>query len=121
MHTTLLTTILLGLNTVVYSAALPKKHSTTDTHHGTATYCSAPGVCAPMDVSGQACHTFATAMPIITFSEGLTCTVYANVECTKSFVSKLGKVKGVQGTFDVGMDGRAGEKGLGGWVGSFFC
>jgi len=119
MHTAIIATTLLGLSSLVYSTAIPKSH--TNTNHSTVNYCSAPGICAPTEVHNQDCHTFDSPKSILQIDGSLTCTLYANPDCTKQFGSSQGKVKKVQGVFDTGSDERAAKKALQGGMGIFFC
>lgn len=84
------------------------------------TYCSKPGDCSRLEVTGV-CQTFGgTGFPLLTFGPGLSCDVYKNGECTKQAFVKAGKVSDVEGYFDVYTDARAAAHKVGS-VGSFWC
>ncbi|KAK4965714.1 hypothetical protein LTR42_011727 [Elasticomyces elasticus] len=65
-----------------------------------------------MDITGSDCITFSTQMTQLHFSDGLRCTAYEHQDCTNKFASSKGKVRKVEGNFDVGTDARAKKNGV---------
>ncbi|KAK5699284.1 hypothetical protein LTR17_023377 [Elasticomyces elasticus] len=115
MHPTLITAIL-AFTGLAFSAALPGVSS----HHGTVLYCSGPDACASMDINNYKCVTFGHQMTGLTLSDGLRCVLYQNQDCTNKFASSKGKVRKVEGNFDVATDARAKKNGVQG-IGSISC
>lgn len=80
---------------------------------GTATYCSAPGVCASIPIDGShKCITLDNSYSLFTFSDGLSCTVYKNTECRAQWFKTKGRVRHVKGSIDLNTNEKANKNNI---------
>lgn len=80
----------------------PLAYLDSNKHHGCATYCSHPNVCAWAEfrVNGKCTTLGLPGFPLVLFPDGVNCWVYANIGCEKDPSSPVGKVEGVVGSYN---------------------